>query len=207
MPRIRDYVASCASSPLARWAQSEPPQLTAEAEAVVRGLLAGLSPIEYSIDDGVAVHRTAVIETGAILKPPLIVGANGLIAAGAYVRGGCWLGERCTLGPGVELKSSFVFAGTVLAHFNFVGDSVLGSDVNVEAGAVICNYRNERAVRDAVKFGALVGDGCRIGANAVLAPGTYLEPRSVVARLALIDQYPSAPSPDGRFGRRAANRT
>jgi len=42
--------------------------------------------------------------------------------------------ERCILGPGAELKSSFVFAGTKLAHFNFVGDSVLGEDVNLEAG-------------------------------------------------------------------------
>jgi UDP-N-acetylglucosamine diphosphorylase / glucose-1-phosphate thymidylyltransferase / UDP-N-acetylgalactosamine diphosphorylase / glucosamine-1-phosphate N-acetyltransferase / galactosamine-1-phosphate N-acetyltransferase len=50
------------------------------------------------------------------------------IAAGAYVRGGCWLEANCVLGPGAELKSSFVFAGTKLAHFNFVGDSILGRE-------------------------------------------------------------------------------
>jgi carbonic anhydrase/acetyltransferase-like protein (isoleucine patch superfamily) len=41
-----------------------------------------------------------------------------------------------------------------------------------------------------VKFGAIVGDGCRIGANAVLAPGTILSAKTVVQRLSLIDQRP-----------------
>ena len=194
MRRIQDYVASCVSSPLARWADSPAHELTAEAAAVVQNLLSGLSSAEYSITDCIAVHRTATIERGATLKPPLIVGANAFIAAGAYVRGGCWLAEGCTVGPGVEIKSSFLFAGTVLAHFNFVGDSVLGAEVNVEAGAVICNYRNERSSEPAlVKFGALVGDGSRIGANAVLSPGTVLPPRSIIARLALVDQDAGGP--------------
>ncbi len=193
MTRIQDYVATCVSSPLARWAGSPPTKLTADAAAVVQHLLSGLSASNYSINDGIAVHRTATVETGATLKPPVIIGEHGLIAAGAYVRGGCWLAEGCTVGPGVELKSSFLFAGTVLAHFNFVGDSVLGADVNVEAGAVICNYRNERPVGHLVKFGALVGDGSRIGANAVLSPGTILKPRSVVPRLALVDQESAGP--------------
>ena len=99
-----------------------------------------------------------------------------------------------------ELKSSFVFAGTKLAHFNFVGDSILGAGVNLEAGSVICNYRNERADKEVrvridgalhptgcQKFGAVVGDQCRIGANAVVAPGALLVPGSVVARTSLRD--------------------
>lgn len=59
-------------------------------------------------------------------------------------RGGNWLAERCTLGPGAELKSSMVFAGTKLAHFNFVGDAILGEDVNLEAGSIV----RRGAVRD-----------------------------------------------------------
>jgi UDP-N-acetylglucosamine diphosphorylase / glucose-1-phosphate thymidylyltransferase / UDP-N-acetylgalactosamine diphosphorylase / glucosamine-1-phosphate N-acetyltransferase / galactosamine-1-phosphate N-acetyltransferase len=43
------------------------------------------------------------------------------------------------MGPGCELKSSFVFRGSKLAHFNFVGDSVIGSDVNLEAEAIVAN--------------------------------------------------------------------
>jgi bifunctional N-acetylglucosamine-1-phosphate-uridyltransferase/glucosamine-1-phosphate-acetyltransferase GlmU-like protein len=136
-----------------------------------------------------------------VLKGPLILGADCFVASGAYLRGGCWLAEGCTIGPGAELKSSFVFAGTKLAHFNFVGDSVLGADVNFEAGSIVCNFRNERADKEirvrvagalhrtgARKFGALIGDGARIGANAVLAPGTLLPAGAVVRRSALCDQ-------------------
>lgn len=111
------------------------------------------------------------------------------------------MGQDCCIGPGAELKSSFVFANTHLAHFNFVGDSVLGAGVNLEAGSIICNHRNERPGHELrvrlgtglhllgqSKFGALVGDGAQLGANAVLAPGTLLLPGAVVPRGALCDQ-------------------
>ncbi len=41
------------------------------------------------------------------------------------------------------------------------------------------------------KFGALVGDYCKIGANAVLSPGTLLERKSIVGRLVLVEQNPA----------------
>lgn len=95
-----------------------------------------------------------------------------------------------------------MLAGSKLAHFNFVGDSIIGERVNIEAGAIIANYRNEldgalirirygdQVIDTGVnKFGALVGDGCKIGANAVIAPGALLLPDSRVPRLALVDQF------------------
>ena len=188
MLRIQDFVASCPSSPLAAWAALAPSELTSSCAKVVRGLLSALSSTEYSRSGEVAVHRSAVVEAGATIKGPLIIGAECFVASGSYVRGGCWLAEGCTVGPGVELKSTFVFSQTTFAHFNFVGDSIVGANVNLEAGAIVCNFRNERpAVERAAKFGALIGDGSRIGANAVLAPGTILPSHTVVARLALVD--------------------
>jgi bifunctional N-acetylglucosamine-1-phosphate-uridyltransferase/glucosamine-1-phosphate-acetyltransferase GlmU-like protein len=198
---IANYVAAFAASPLARFAGLAPWTLAAQSQAVVRELLAGLPAGEYVVANEIAVHRTATVEPGAVLKGPLILGPGCLVAAGAYLRGGNWVAAGCTFGPGAELKSSFVFAGTKLAHFNFVGDSVLGEGVNLEAGSIVCNYRNERAdkqVRVRVdgrlqgtghdKFGALLGDGCRIGANAVVAPGALLESGTVVGRTTLLDQ-------------------
>jgi NDP-sugar pyrophosphorylase family protein len=193
--RLPAFVAAIESSPLAPWLTLEPWEITARSEAIVRRLIEDVSRDEFAVTDGVALHRTTIVEPGAVLKGPLLVGPGCFIAAGAYLRGGNWLAERCTLGPGTELKSSFVWPGTALAHFNFVGDSILGSDVNFEAGSIVCNHRNERAdaevwVRLAGslqrtgcrKFGAVVGDGTRIGANAVLAPGALLLPGTVVPR-------------------------
>ena len=81
--------------------------------------------------------------------------------------------------------------------------AVIGQDVNIEAGAILANHYNERA-DDTVyvrhrgerictglhKFGSVVGDSCRIGANAVLSPGTLLMPHTIVRRLELIEQDP-----------------
>ena len=105
------------------------------------------------------------------------------------------------VGISCEVNTSVLLENCAIAHFNFVGDSIIGHDVIIEAGAIICNHYNERD-DDTVyvhidgkristglhMFGALVGDGCRIGANAVLSPGTLLLPRTIVGRLQLVAQ-------------------
>ncbi|CAN5157446.1 hypothetical protein BH11PSE9_BH11PSE9_30510 [soil metagenome] len=198
---VSEFIVAFNASPLTGWGDIEPWELTSRSSELVRHLLTELSEDEYAIDDDVAVHRSATVETGSILKGPLILSAGCFVAAGAYLRGGNWLAEDCIIGPGAELKSSFVFAGTKLAHFNFVGDSILGQGVNLEAGSIICNYRNERADKDVLvrlgtrlhrtgitKFGAVVGDNARLGANAVVAPGALLRPGTVLCRTELCDQ-------------------
>lgn len=198
---IASFVESITTSPLQRWLHLPPWEITANAAAIVRSLLANTDLRDYVVSDEVAVHRSVIVETGATLKGPLLLGPNCFVAAGAYLRGGNWAAADCVFGPGTELKSSFVFRGTKLAHFNFVGDSILGEDVNLEAGSILCNYRNERPDKEilvrlggtlhrtgAEKFGALVGDQSRIGANAVLAPGALLGRGTVIGRAALCDQ-------------------
>ncbi|HAA40541.1 MAG TPA: LpxA family transferase [Pseudomonas sp.] len=200
MIRLADYIANLAQSPLAPWADLAPWALVAQAPAVVRQMLAELPADDYRVHDEVAIHRTAIVEPGALLKPPLIIGAHCFIASGSLLRGGCWVDEHCIIGPGAELKTTFMFSGSKLAHFNFVGDSVLGHGVNLEAGSIVANYRNERDDKEVLvrvdgvlqrsgcdKFGALLGDQCRIGANAVLAPGALLVPGSVVGRGRVFD--------------------
>jgi NDP-sugar pyrophosphorylase family protein len=156
---------------------------------------------EYDIQDNIAIHRSATIENHVILKGPVIISENCFIGAHAYLRGGVFLDKKVSIGPGCEIKSSIILGESALAHFNFVGDSIIGSHVNMEAGSVIANHYNEREQKiisvliagnyhttGAVKFGALVGDHCKIGANAVLSPGTILTPGSTVKRLELIEQ-------------------
>lgn len=155
----------------------------------------------YEVKNDIAIHKTAAIEPHVILKGPVIVGPRCFIGSHAYLRGGVFMDEKVSIGPGCEVKSSFLFAGASLAHFNFVGDSILGSNVNMEAGSIIANHFNERDDKTifvlldgnvhttgATKFGALVGDGTKIGANAVLSPGTILRQNSIVKRLELIQQ-------------------
>lgn len=202
MTMLFEAIASWHVSPFATRSSGEAWDVVAALPGMVARLLGTLDE-GYGIEGDIAVHRTAEVEGGATLKGPLIVGPNCRVAAGSLLRGGCWLDGGCVVGPGTEVKSTIMFRGSRLAHFNFVGDSILGQDVNLEAGAIIANYRNE--LRDphlrltyrgepieapVLKFGALVGDGCRIGANAVVAPGAILAAGTVVPRLGLIDQRP-----------------
>jgi NDP-sugar pyrophosphorylase family protein len=198
LPEISTFIAQWPSldlGPIAAW------RVTQDCENHVLALLSRLGA-GYRRHGNCAIHESATVEEGAVLKGPIIIGEGSFVAAGAYLRGGVYLGKQCIVGPSCELKSSFMLGASKLAHFNFVGDSVIGEGVNIEAGAIIANYRNEldgadiriryadQVIETGVnKFGALVGDGCKIGANAVIAPGALLQPNSRIPRLGLIDQF------------------
>jgi len=108
---LHAHLADLADSTLAPWAGLEPWSLVATAAETVRTLIETLDG-DFVLTRGVAVHRTATVESGALVKPPAIVGPGCFVAAGATLRGGVWLEQSCTLGPGVELKSSFLFRDT-----------------------------------------------------------------------------------------------
>ncbi|MBD1209572.1 MAG: LpxA family transferase [Ignavibacteria bacterium] len=157
----------------------------------------------FSLCDGIAIHNSATIETGAVLKAPIIVNENCFVGAYAYLRSGVYLGKQVSIGPGCEIKTSIICNDSSLAHFNFVGDSIIGNNVNFEAGSIAANHFNERNDKiitvkyndaeiktNTEKFGSLIGDNTKIGANAVLSPGTILPKKTIVKRLELIEQNP-----------------
>ncbi len=181
--------------------RGNPWNIIADLESIITAQIATLSKSEYHIHDQIAIHKTAIVESGAVLKPYAIIGKNCTIKAGAYLRNGVCLTQNVTIGANCEIKQSIIFSASRMAHLNYVGNSMIGSDVNLEAGAVLANHFNEipnKTVRlnymgnvidtQSLKFGAIIGDRSRIGANAVLNPGTVLSPDSVVGRLVHVDQ-------------------
>jgi len=200
---LSQFISSWNSSYFAA-IKHDPWQITSTAPQIIGTVIASLGD-RYRTENQVAVHRTATVETGAIIKGPAIIGPDCFVAATAYLRGGVFLDQGCIVGPGCELKTTFMFKGSKIAHLSFVGDSILGADVNIEAGAMIANYRNENADKririltkmgiidtGVDKFGALIGDDTKIGANAVVAPGAIIAPGYRLARLGLIDQSATA---------------
>jgi NDP-sugar pyrophosphorylase family protein len=180
----------------------EPWTLLTILEAEIKQQLAQLGD-EYVISDDVAVHKTATVDPTATIKAPAIIGPGCFIGPHSLLRGGVYLHEGVGIGPSCEVKHSIIGSNSALAHFNFVGDSVIGSHVNFEAGALTANHYNERQDKrisalvdgkpiqtDVTKFGALIGDGTKVGANAVTSPGTILAKNSVVKRLELVEQIP-----------------
>lgn len=196
--RIADFIRSFPQHFATQ--EHEPWQMIQHISSIITGLIPELND-DFLVKDNIAIHRSAVIEQNVIIKAPAIIGRNCFIGANAYLRGGVWLAENVKIGTGCEIKSSFIFENSAVAHFNFIGDSMIGSNVNFEAGSITANHFNEREEKEiavfhngasvktgVTKFGALVSDDCKIGANAVLSPGTILLPETIVKRLELIDQ-------------------
>ncbi|MCG9792923.1 LbetaH domain-containing protein [Flavobacterium algicola] len=155
----------------------------------------------YKIENNIAIHNTATIEQGVILKGTIIISENCFVGANAYLRGPIFLSNSVKIGPSSEIKQSIIFDYTAVAHFNYIGNSIIGHNTNFEAGSICANHFNERQDKrifvkhnDKIidtkleKFGSLIGDFSKIGANAVLSPGTILDKYAVVKRLELIEQ-------------------
>ena len=196
---IKEYITLTTVFPL----QAEVPWTVVENLSETIPRLIDTLGDEYEVKDGIAIHQSAVIGHNVTIKAPAIISADCFVGSKSYLRGGVFMAPGAKVGISCEVKTSVLLEGCAIAHFNFVGDSIVGHNVNIEAGAILCNHYNERE-DDMVyvhihghristglhKFGSLVGDGCRIGANAVLSPGTLLKPRTIVRRLELVEQDP-----------------
>ncbi|HWD20716.1 MAG TPA: DapH/DapD/GlmU-related protein [Verrucomicrobiae bacterium] len=143
------------------------------------------------IGEHVFIGEGTVLEDGVMIKGPAIIGRNCQIRHNAYIRDNVIVGDNCVVGNASELKNSLLFNGAQVPHFNYVGDSVLGHKAHLGAGVKVSNFKvygNAIAVRVGKKvfetglrkFGALVGDHCEVGCNAVLNPGSILGRNSVV---------------------------
>lgn len=172
-----------------------PWKITSSSDNIIEQIILNLSSKEYKITWNIAVHKTAIIEQWAIIKEYSIIWKNCSLASWSYLRNWVYLGENVIIWPGVEIKSSFIFNKSRIAHFNFIGDSIIGENVNFEAWSIIANHFNEdnRDIEllfenwiinsNTKKFGAIVGDNSKIWANSVLAPWSVLLPWKIVERL------------------------
>jgi NDP-sugar pyrophosphorylase family protein len=139
----------------------------------------------------VFIGEGTVIEEGACIQGPAIIGRHCLIRHNAYIRGGVLIGDHCLVGHACELKNAVLFHHCQVPHFNYVGDSILGHRAHLGAGVVLSNFKSlpgpitvedgpRRHETGLEKFGALLGDGAEIGCNAVLNPGSIIGRHAVV---------------------------
>ncbi len=126
-----------------------------------------------------------LVEPGAFIAGPTLIGDRTEIRQGAYLRGHCLVGARCVVGHVTEVKHSIFLDDAKAGHFAYLGDSILGNRVNLGAGTKMANLRFVKGnvrVRTAEgtldsglrKFGAVLGDDVQTGCNAVTNPGTVI---------------------------------
>lgn len=137
------------------------------------------------MDDDIFVGPGSVVEPGALIKGPTIIGSYCEVRQGAYLRGHCLVGDRCVLGHTTEMKHSVMLDGAKAGHFAYIGDSILGNRANLGAGTKLANLKitgtpvgikinNEVHDTGLRKLGAIIGDDTETGCNSVTNPGTLL---------------------------------
>jgi NDP-sugar pyrophosphorylase family protein len=156
-----------------------------------------LGSIEGKVEHGaylvnpetISIGKGTIIEPGAYIKGPCLIGENCQIRHGAYIRGNVITGNRCVIGHATEVKNSIFLDGAQAGHFGYVGDSILGNHVNLGAGTKCANLRFDnhhvsihwegRKIDSGMrKLGAVLGDFVQTGCNAVTNPGTLVGKRS-----------------------------
>ena len=150
------------------------------------------SSITFDQSNGpVIIEQSAIVEPSTHFIGPCYIGNEAVIRHGAYVREYSWICSTAVVGHASEVKHSILLPGAKAPHFNYVGDSILGKAVNLGAGVKLSNLRNDgaevylridddRRPSGLRKFGAILGEGCQLGCNAVTNPGTILGRNSTV---------------------------
>lgn len=139
----------------------------------------------------IVICEGAVVEAGAFITGPTFIGPGAVIRHGAYVRGSVYISEGAVVGHTTECKGSILLPFAKAAHFNYVGDSILGYDCNLGAGTKLANLKmNHRNIIIALdnkkidtglkKFGAILGNRAQTGCNSVTNPGTIMLPETLL---------------------------
>jgi len=144
-----------------------------------------LSPDVHLSGDRIVICSGARIHPTAVIEGPIYIGREVEIRPGAYLRGGIWIGDRCVVGTNTEIKRAILLPHAKAPHLNYIGDSILGVDVNLGAGTILSNFRHDgkniriphggqRIDTGRRKLGAILGDGVLTGCNSVLHPGVVV---------------------------------
>jgi len=133
------------------------------------------------IEGNVFLGKNSVIKSGTRIEGNVLIGENCVIGPNAYLRKNAIIGNNCNV-INSEVKNSIILHNTKIPHFAYVGDSVIGENVNLGAGTKIANLRfddktikvsifGKRADSKRRKLGALVGSNTKTGINSSINCG------------------------------------
>ncbi len=152
-----------------------------------------------TLADGVSVGancvlRNARVAAGAAIKPfchieDAVIGAKSMIGPYARLRPGTELAEDVHIGNFVEVKNSQIAAHSKANHLAYVGDSTVGSRVNIGAGTITCNYDGVNKFRTVIEDDVFIGSDTQlvapvtVGRGATLGAGTTLTANAPAGKL------------------------
>ena len=129
------------------------------------------------------ISEDTEIGTDTIVYPSVFIngknkiGSNCSIGPMAHIRGNVTIGNHVRVGNFVEVKNSIIKDNTNVSHLSYVGDSEVGSHVNIGAGTITANYNPVTKVKNKT----IIGDYANTGSNSVLVAPIQLEEGAFVA--------------------------
>ena len=147
---------------------------------------------EVTLADNVKVGPYCVIKNSTI-------GSGTEIAAythieQAHVNAGCKLGPYARLRPGaeiadhahignfVEIKNSTIGDGSKVNHLSYVGDAIVGKNVNIGAGTITCNYDGANKFKTIIEDNAFIGSDTQLVAPVTIGEGATIAAGSTITR-------------------------
>jgi bifunctional UDP-N-acetylglucosamine pyrophosphorylase/glucosamine-1-phosphate N-acetyltransferase len=130
------------------------------------------------------VHSNCHIESSS-------TGRDCEIGPFARMRPGTELADRVKLGNFVEVKKSKIADGSKVNHLTYIGDTVMGSGVNVGAGTITCNYDGANKHQTTIGDGVFIGSGVQlvapveIGRDATIGAGSTITKNAPDGQLTL----------------------
>ncbi|MCD6434579.1 MAG: glucose-1-phosphate thymidylyltransferase [Candidatus Diapherotrites archaeon] len=143
-----------------------------------------------SVDKSATINGRIILEEGATIKPYTVIEGNAYISKYAeigpfaYLRGNVIIARNCRIGR-TEVKHSIILENSKASHFSYIGDSIVGRDVNFGAGTKLANLRFDNKnikflIRDKLvdsgqrKLGAIVCDDVKTGCNVTINCGSFV---------------------------------
>ena len=100
----------------------------------------------------------------------------------ARIRGDSRIGNNVKIGNFVEIKNSILDAASSAAHLSYIGDSIIGKNVNIGAGVVTCNYDGFK------KYQTIIADDTFVGSNSSLIAPITIGTNSFIGAGSFINQ-------------------
>jgi bifunctional UDP-N-acetylglucosamine pyrophosphorylase/glucosamine-1-phosphate N-acetyltransferase len=143
----------------------------------------GITIVDFDtvfIDENVSIGQDTVIQPFTVIKGKSRIGKGCNIGPFAHIRPGSEIGDNCRIGNYVEVKKSVIGSNTNVSHLSYIGDSDIGSSVNIGAGTITCNYDGVKKNRTKIGNNVFVGSDTKfvapvnIGDNVVIAAGSVI---------------------------------
>jgi bifunctional UDP-N-acetylglucosamine pyrophosphorylase/glucosamine-1-phosphate N-acetyltransferase len=132
-----------------------------------------------------SIIRNAIIAQGTQIAPyshidDSEVGANCHIGPYARLRPGTKLHDDAHVGNFVEIKNSEIGKGSKANHLSYIGDSTVGSRVNIGAGTITCNYDGANKHRTVIEDDAFIGSDTQLVAPVTVGKGATIGAGSTI---------------------------